>query len=382
MSLSLVLLALNGALAAAPDCNVKALKASITDESPQVTASLYQQVAACDAKAARDNAQIAFTHILPGEQGAQAAVAAIQAGAGEVVRSWMKTQLADDRASTLAALGRSCSGNAAVVTYFVETQQKMGDTFWTERWQRGLAECREPAIQALLKTALQTPANQSDASRFGSILEVYCRNVGRQAIPTLKEVAAGTTNQDIQYHVVSAFADAAGVGSVNGMDEAAAKEAIAAIVELAPKVHPKVVDQARATVESLGDPATANNLAGVRYAAARQADGTYMWGVIAYESATCKNGKTQAILHSGSVTEKGTHWADQMLEPIKATLPAAWDLDLAARCKGQGTVEYLVTPEPVKDAAEIKAWRDQEARELKKRPSDKTTEEEEKTVKL
>lgn len=365
------------------DCkaDVTTLKAAIKEPNPQQTAADYPKVAACDAKAGKDLAPSAFAIIIPGEAGVTAAVAALQAGAADTVRTWIANQQSDERAGTLAGLGRACNGNAVVVNFFVESQKALGTRFWSERWQRGLADCREPAIQTFLSDALKTEENQRDPSRFGAILEVYCRNVGARAIPTLKDLA-GSTNEELQIPVMGAFADAAGVGSSEGMDAAAAREAVSAIVEVAPKVAPKAVDQARTTVQSLGDMDTANKLAGIRFANVKQPDGTWIWAAVAVEKATCKNKKSQTSIHSGLVKERGTHWPDQMVDAADPVLREAWELDLAQKCKGEGTVQFILSPEPMANVENAAAWSEGVIREIKKQTTDKISESSEDPVEL
>ncbi|MFH1466603.1 MAG: hypothetical protein ABIO70_19615 [Pseudomonadota bacterium] len=359
--------------AQAQDCDAKALKAQIVDASPRAVAGLFLDLADCDPKVAQQEAPAAFQKILSGQEGVKAAAAAVRVGASQTVRDWIEALISDERAATLAGLGEACSQEPAMVGFFVESHHQLGDRFWRDRWHRGLSECRTPEIQDLLRKAFQEDPVKKDSSRFGSILEVYCSNARREAIPWLKALMF-TTYEENQLHIMSAFANAAGVGTPEGMDAEAAKEAITAIIDVAPQLPAKVVEQARITLESLGAMQEADELVAVRYADRRQADGRFMWGAIAVETATCKKGETRLGVWSAPVFEPGHRWPDQMHDPVQAAVEAGWELDVAKKCKGTSTVEVIVSPHPFLDGAEWATWRDEQLRDIRKRPSTRTDE--------
>ncbi len=360
----------------AQSCDASALEASIAEASPHGIADLYVELAQCDPARAGSIAPEVFEKVLSGDSGDKAAIAAIEAGAGQVVREWVTRQISDERARTIVHLGDACNGSSAVVDFFVQSCETLGDRFWSERWQRGLADCHEPAIQELLRDALQVPANQNDPSRFGSIVEAYSRNAGADAISWLKALATSTSEEN-QLHVISAFADASGVGSVSGTDEETAREAAAAILDLAPQLPTTVQEQARIILQSMGDQQSADQLAGIRYASARQPSGDFLWGAVAVETATCKNGKVQVGIHWAPVYEAGTHWPDQMQDVTDSLARSTWTMNLGSKCKGTSTYEVIVPPEPFVDEAAWIAWRDSQLTEIRKRDANKTTETEE-----
>lgn len=367
--------------AMAEDCDISALKTEFREASPQATARLYPEIAACSAATARKLAPEAFDRILSGEQGTEAAIAAVEVGARDVVREWIAEQRSDERARTLADLGEACSGNPAMVSFFGDSHKALQDQFWRERWHRGLSECREPGIQALLRDAIQDPEIQADPSRFGGILEVFSRNLGSNAIPWLKALAL-SVDEEMQLHVVSAFADASGVGSVEGMNQEAAEAAVKAIVEIAPKLPDKSVEQARITLQALGDTEAANALAAVRYAERAQDDGRFLWGVVAVEDATCKRDRVQIAVHYAPVYEPGHRWPDQMQEALDQAIKTHWTLDLAERCKGTSTKETMIPSEPFADMDAYTAWRDEIVKDVMKREARKHHEEEHEPIVL
>jgi hypothetical protein len=361
-------------------CNAAEVKKKLPDATPRETADLFVGLAACDAGAAKSLAPAAFQKILGGEDGVPSAQAAIRIGAGQAVRDWLNALLADERSVTLAGLGRTCSSDPGVVTFFVDSQKTMGDTFWRERWQRGLAECKEPAAQDLLRNALNDPVVQRDPSRFGSILEAFCRNTGKAAIPFLKSVALTTKAED-QIAVIGAFSDAAGVGTMTGTDAEAAKQAISSIQEIAPQLQPKAVEQARVVLESLGDADSARKLAAVRYAATKRPDG-FHWGLVTVEKATCKNGKLIEAMYTGQVVEPGHYWADQLSPAAQDAMKTKWKMDAGKKCKGESSFTTTVSAEPFADDPTFDTWKAAQLRPLYQNTVDKRTEYPQPVIKL
>ncbi len=364
--LPLLPLLLSANLARAQDCDAEALSAEIGEASPRAVANLYVALADCDPDAAQAIAQDAFTKILSGSEGVNAAAAGVRVGSGEVVRSWVSGLISDERASTLAGMGDACSNEPALIGFFVESHAALGERFWRERWHRALSDCRAKEIQELLRLSFQEDSVQHDSSRFGSILEVFCSNALRSAIPWLKALIF-TTNEENQLHVMSAFANAAGVGTLDGMDPEASQEAITAILEVAPRLPAKVVEQARITLQSLGGTTEADNLSAVRYANAQQADGRFMWGAIAVETATCKKGDVRLGAHYALVYEPGHRWPDQMPAAVEDAVNAGWELELAKKCKGTSRIEVIVSPAPITNLTAWDVWRGEQLREIRKR---------------
>ncbi len=374
--LPLLALVLPLSVAQAQDCDLETLETEMAEASPRALGELFTRLAFCDAETTQRMAPEYFPRVLSGQTGVDAAAAVVGAGAGDIVREWISGLISDERASTLAGLGESCEAQPALVGFFTESHAQLGERFWRDRWHRALADCRAPEIQELLRLAFQEESVQKDSSRFGSILEVFCTNARGAAIPWLKALLF-TTYEENQLHIISAFANAAGVGSLEGTDPDAAKAAVTAIVEVAPQVPASVVEQARITLESLGAPQEADELAAVRYADRQQADGRFMWGAVAVETATCKKGDTRLGVHHAQVFETGHHWPDQMQPAVDASVMAGWEMNLGQKCKGTSRHEVIVSSAPFQAEEQWISWRDEQLREIRKRPHDKISESEE-----
>jgi protein-disulfide isomerase len=69
-------------------------------------------------------------------------------------------------------------------------------------------------------------------------------------------------------------------------------------------------------------------------------------------------------LSFSAVSEPGNTWPDQFEEKAQASLETAWTLDLAERCKVEGTTTFVVPSEPFASEAELKAWLDAQLDEV------------------
>lgn len=368
--ISAVLTLLLSAPSFAATCDARALTTALNEASPQGAPAAFVALAECDAAAAKKAAATAIPRFISGDAANQGVLAALRVGASAEVVAWTRGLQPDDRGSTIAALGAACAKNPPAQTFFLDAAKTMGDAFWNERWYRGLSTCQAPAIQQLLSDQL-AKGPSGDASRFHGLLEVYARNLGAAAVPKLKELAVATKDGEIQNYIVEAFSDAAGVGSEAGMNAEAADAAVKAIVAVAPQLQPKSIDKARVALQSLGAERASDELAAVRFAAVKQKEGNFLWGAVVLESAACKNGKTQQVVHVGKVTDPGQTWPDQLQAKVEASSKTSWGFELAEKCKGEGTLSFTVPGEPFADDAGFKAWVDGQIKEIEKTPADK-----------
>lgn len=355
------------AAAPAPTCDVKGLSKTLTEAAPAQSGKAFADLAACDPAAANKAAPDAFKKILAGESGDAAVITAIGVGAGQAVREWVNVQEPDDRSRTISKLGEKCD-QKGVPAFFLDMVKAIGDKFWTDRWYRGLDECRDPAIQELLRARISAPGG--DRTLFFGVVEVFSRNLGKDAIPTLKAAALAEKDPEMATYLVNAFADATGVGSAAGANPEAVALAVAALNEIAPTLPAKAVDQARTTLLTLGAEADSDKLAAVRHKDVLQASGGLLYGVITAEIATCKKGDTQIALHMAQINDRGQTWPDQLADRIKESIGTTWKLDLGARCKGTSKTETFTPAAPFKDTAAYQVWVDATVRELQKKTPD------------
>ena len=366
MTLTLILSLLASVAVAedAPACDAKALSAEMAEASPLQAAEVFQKLAACDPAKAKAAAKTALPTFLGGPEGNGAMVAAIQVGAPNPAIAWIDGLQSDERAKAIGALGEACPESTAIQGFFVNRASSMGADFWEQRWYRALAACPVPAVQELLAAELDRGMG-ADRSRFFAVLDTYARGSGGQAIPRLKGLLSGTQDAEAQGRIVASFAAAARVGSVEGTDTGAAAAAVAALIELSPGLQTKAIDQARLTLQALGAEQAADELAKTRYQDKVGKDGSILWGAVVLEDATCKNGKRYQRVHVAEVTEPGRTWADQLKEKVAASAGVSFELDLAAKCKGEGTQAVMVPSAPFADRAAFKAWAAETVESLK-----------------
>jgi len=344
-------------LANAQDCDAPALAQETAEATPMSAARAYVQLAACDAGMAKSVADATLPRLLAGEEANQAAVAAIKAGAPDAVVTWMGGLQSDERTRAIRDLGEACNENDEVQAFFIDRAAKLGDKFWSDRWYRALTTCRQPSVQSILSAELDKGLG-ADRLRYFAVLETYARSSGAAALERLQTIAKDIDDPEAEVNVVAAFADAARVGTPEGADASTAAAASAAITAVAGDLTAKGVEQARMTLLALGDEQGSDDLMAVRYKAVDQGGGNFLWGVIAEEKATCKNGKVAQRMHVSLVHERGNTWPDQLQDKVEAASAVNWDLNLAEKCKGTGETTWHLPSAPFANEADFKSWAD------------------------
>ena len=341
--------------AQAQDCDANQLTKDLHAASPVAVARVYLKLAECDTGVAEKEAVFAMTKTLYGDEGMQAGLAALSVGGQAAVLDWVDGLEDHHRSETLRWLGGKCVDEPKVAAFFVTAREAKKDVFLANRWYAGLGSCRTPEVASMLGDMINGDqgARAADRAQYFGLLEVYARNLGKDAIPTLKGMATSLEDPMEVRLIMSAFGDAANVGS--GIDEVAAKEAIEAIKSLGPQIPPAASDAARDILLSLGDIDLANSFAGYKWPD-RKNGGNYTYYAVAKELVVCKNGKKQALLHHGKLIENGTHWPDALQMDLQDELTNKWSLEYAAKCKGEGTVTTEMTSEPIADDNALKEW--------------------------
>ncbi len=346
-----LMLALLLGSAQAQDCNPAAAKAAFEEASPVAVAAAWTRWAECDPDQAKKATAAAVEKMLAGDPAYAALATAIGFGETDTVTEWVRKQEAGHRSKAIASLGNTCSTDESVEAYLLKTPSTLKSDFWKERWYRAFATCRTDGVRKWITAALDEKAasDDPDDNDFTGILEVYSRNMGADAIPKLTELAGTVGSDDKMVYIVSSFADAANVGGKGGINGDAALKGTTAIIELAPKMGYRSVENARATLEALGAQANADAMAAYRWPD-RLSDGQYTYSVAARELTTCKNGKRNGTFHHADLSEPGARWPEQVKVVLVDHLTREWEIgEFAAKCKGEFTVEFFVPSEPWAD---------------------------------
>jgi len=316
---------------------------------------MFQQLSECDAPAAKRVAPTVIPTLIGESDGFNAAVAAINVGAGSTVMDWMASLQRDEQSRGVRALGKTCQDSEAVQSFLVSAAADMGDRFWTERWYRSLAECRSASTTQLLVDRVEAGAGEDRSSFFG-VVEAYAVNVGLDALPKLSTLVETESDLEMQVNLIGAFADASQAGTLKGLDARIAEKAADAVRGLAPKLPAQTMDKARVTLQTLMDEAGADQLVALRYQDLQQSDGSLLYGAVVFENASCKNDKVAQRYHVAEAHDPGQTWPDQLEEKVRTSVELNWSLNLAERCKGTGEVVYLLPEEPFADKDAFRAW--------------------------
>lgn len=331
---------------------------ALNEATPVSTAKAWNALAGCDSGAAYRAGPAALEKMLADDDAYTAVSTMVGMGMSDEVTTWIQAQEAGHRSKAIASLGDNCS--EPIEDYLLTLPEKLGEDFWKQRWYRGMAGCTGEKTIIWLGEQLEAAAADAgvDDTRFTGILGVYARNAGGEGIPKLIEVANTVQTDERKGYVVSSFADAARVGSAEGMDGDTALKATQAIIELAPTLGTRAVENARATLTSLGAQANADGMAQYRWPDAYDG-GTYSYAVAIRELTTCKNKKKAGTLHWATFTEPGGHWPDQLEAIVKTKLEPEWELGaFAKKCKGEATITYHVPTAPFAGGAERDEWLD------------------------
>ena len=337
------------------DCDSRALTRQVTEASPLAVSRHFTALAACHPASARRQISGVFDRMITGPDTLDALKAAMDLDENDRVRSWVAALRSDERSTVIASIGHACADSEVVADFLVESHQVLGERFWSERWYRSLSNCRVEGIQVILREEIATPSD--DRSRFLSVLEAYARNLGPDSLPRLTELARSMTSAEEQVYIVNAFADAGRVGSLEGPHPGAALAAITALLSLVPDLEEgRPMEQARTTLRSLGAVQAADHLARVYYQEQAWPDERLHYGLVVVETALCRNGRYKVGVHTGRFSEPGRIFPSDLAGPATESAQAAWELDLAERCRGTQEITVLLPERPAADSAEIEAW--------------------------
>ena len=351
--LGLLLMAL-GSSAHAETCDARTLETALKEASPVQVPLAFERLANCDPNRAKRHVTAVMERTLSGEEADRGAIAAMRLGASDTVRDWLGGLEPDQFSSTINRLGARCKDDDAVEAFLVGSAEKLGKAFFTDRWHRGLADCRKESIRAILADALANDPTESRGQYF-ALVEVYARNFGALAVPTLVEKIKATSDGEVQTYLVEAFADAANVGSVEGRDDEAAATAAEALLKLGSSLDPKAVDTSRRVLTALGMPDKSDAFVQYRWPD-RLADGHYSYGVAALVTGTCKNGKQKGDLHLGIALEPAMHWPDQLKSSVEQFVQTWSAQEDIVKCKGTPSIAITTMTEPAVNADAISAW--------------------------
>ena len=210
-------------MALAQDCDAGQLVATVKESVGDQTATAFIDLNKCDPKQATKLASTVVPKLYAGDLGYQAMAIALSMGAEKEVVDWLNTQLAGERSEALRYLGTVCKETKEVQDFFITQAEKMGEEFWVQRWYRPLDQCSTPEVLALLKGVLDKGIKKR--SVYFGVLTTFSRAAGKDAIPVLENQLSKITDVEVQTRIIEAYADAAQVGSKDGL-----KKDIAALV--------------------------------------------------------------------------------------------------------------------------------------------------------
>lgn len=343
-------------------CDSKALAKEIVTLTGDAAAQAFGKMAKCDVEKAKRFAPTTVLTFIPSEIGYASAITAMQIGQSPVVVDWMNQKLQpSEQKNFLRQLGDICAKDDKIQAFFVNTAKNSADVFWKNRYYQYVTACHVPALQEILSLQLDVGLDQG-TSQYFAVASAYARITEYNAIPKLQGILQASKDADVQSNMIAAIFEAVDETTKNYSDDKkilrdTQVSAVEAIMSAKETLLPTAIQQARLSLGSLEAETEADMLAGYFYADQKQSDGSYMWGLVVAENATCKKGKQKQNLHSALVLDTGHTWADQLKERVTEPAEHAWEFKLATDCKGQSEFIYVTSEKPFANMDEYSVWK-------------------------
>lgn len=259
----------------------------------------------------------------------------------------LKDYTARDEAAT--AIGAACGEHPEVVVFLKGAYFGLKNIQFSQ-WDDAFIACQSEDIQGWLHERVQDPPAMSFDEKYNTILSIWVKRNGAQALPALKAAAITAAEKDGPFVALLESMDQAIQPEAYGKDPdpAHVEELRKSLVDLAEKVGPERASQVADRLFNTGAEAQAASLLPRVYPDRVQSGGSMLYGVASVES--CDD---QVVLHFAEVHEPSTRWSVQadVETPARAFKPRL-------KCKSDQPWPVLITPEPVSNSKEIGAWVD------------------------
>lgn len=354
----------------AQSCDAKGLAKTLGAARGDAVPPAYAALAACDAKAAKAQSKTALNNFKDGAAAGDMAVSVAKVGSYAELRAWLNAKPPETKEKVAGALAGACNADANVAGWYIDSAKIEKDKFWTNGTWQSLGSCHQPAIQTLLLSEIGKPAK--DREMWFGIAEVYAQNAGGDSIGVLGAFLPALSDASEARRMLAVLGEAAKSGGPSAA--AAAASAIEAAVPTLPR---ELLPDVRKQLESLGAQDAANRLALIYYKDALHSDGKLHYGVVAIEAANCKKGRKETRVHIGEGVDPIGQWPDQVAGSFRYLVKGNWPTTLAKECKGGGSTDVVVSPEPL-SPGDLSAWQSEQVRKAKAVEVDKFEEVEEK----
>ena len=341
-------------------CDTVAYSKTIQTNTGDAAAVAFIALARCDPDKARHFAKTTVSTFYPNQKGYEAVVWTLRLGEQQLAMSWMNRLDPSEKKEFLRMLGNSCQKNKIVQDFFIDKAENHAEIFWKHRYYQYLLSCRVEPIQEVLANQVDIGLEQ-DRSQYFAVMSAYARNLEYNSLPKLGERLALSDDGEVQINIISAIFEAVDETTKNHPEDNKMlsdvnKDSVKIIVDSAYKLEKTALNRARISLTAMGAEAESDSMAGYYYNEQKQDDETLLWGVVAVENATCKNGKLKQSIHSGSIVEQGNTWADQLEERVSEVAVFAWEINLAKSCKGESEILYFVPAKPFSNMDEYVVW--------------------------
>jgi hypothetical protein len=250
----------------------------------------------------------------------------------------------DLRGAIAMRLGESCGEHPKVAAFLQDahTSLKTADFQpWTDAW----LACESDSLRTYTAAQVAAPPAASFDERYTTLVDVYAKQLGTAALPTLATAAIQAATSGGPYDALLAAM------SSTARNESGRKALAEALVGIARKVDPARATRIGFTLAENNAEEAAASLLPAIYADRVQKSGGFLYGAAAVESGTCDGTKT-AVLHVAQVTEPGKIWSvgPAVEAPLRAAKPRL------KGCEGAAAWPVLTSPTPLATADDVEAW--------------------------
>ncbi len=324
----------------------------LSSSSGQSLISNYSRLVSCDKALAESRFEHAMTRATDADTLSGLSLVAIESEIWTPVWSMLgKISSYEARDEVAGQVGSACGETPSVVTFLQGGYAGLRDIDF-QQWDDALLSCDSPALDTWLTQQIENPPSKLFDSKYDLLVDVFIKKKGAAALPHLATGAIKAA-EDGPYDKMLESMNAAVTprlgGEISDEDAVVLQENLVAVASaVAPDKARRVAD----TLVQSGATDAAISLLPAIYPDQVHSDGSFLYGVAAIESGTCK-GTLTAVVHYAEVSEPGKRWdiQDEVEEPIRASKPR-----LKKCTPDDGEWMVRTTIEPLASSAELSDW--------------------------
>ncbi len=273
------------------------------------------------------------------------ALAALESGIIAPVQAMAEHIPVGAREQVTSAVGARCTEDGAALQVVTGLHEAVRDRGYAA-WSAGLQACDDDGFTAWVESAVKAPPPHTFDDKYNTVLEVWAKRKGTEALPALQAAAEGSLGGGPFQMILDAMQRSVTPEGLNAKpNDADRTRLIAALAAVAANSSSEQAAAIANRMITVGAESDAVTLLPRIYPKAVQSGGGFVYGVASVER--CDD---DAVLHWAEVHEPGKRWrvqgsAEEAARAFKARL----------KCDA-GDWEVRHTAGPVANAGEVETW--------------------------